>query len=33
MCPVQYGVLVVYSDSMCYLQAIEGEDTENPFIC
>ena len=25
--------LVVYSDPMSCLQAIEGEDTENPFIC
>ena len=25
--------VVVYSDSMSCLQAIEGEDTENPFIC
>ena len=25
--------VVVYSDSMSRLQAIEGEDTENPFIC
>ena len=25
--------IVVYSDSMSCLQAIEGEDTENPFIC
>ena len=24
---------IVYSDSMSCLQAIEGEDTENPFIC
>ena len=29
---VHYDV-VVYSDSMSCLQAIEGEDTENPFIC
>ena len=32
MGPVHHGV-VVYSDSMSCLQAIEGEDTENPFIC
>ena len=32
MDPVHLDV-VVYSDSMCCLQAIEGEDTENPFIC
>ena len=32
MAPVHHAV-VVYSDSMSYLQAIEGEDTENPFIC
>ena len=32
MGPVHHDV-VVYSDSMSYLQAIEGEDTENPFIC
>ena len=32
MAPVHHDV-VVYSDSMSYLQAIEGEDTENPFIC
>ena len=32
MGPVHHGV-VVYSDSMFCLQAIEGEDTENPFIC
>ena len=25
--------VIVYSDSMSCLQAIEGEDTENPFIC
>ena len=25
--------VVVYSDSMSCLQAIEGENTENPFIC
>ena len=25
--------IVVYSDSMSCLQAIESEDTENPFIC
>ena len=31
MGPVHYDV-VVYSDSMSCLQAIEGEDTENPFI-
>ena len=30
--PMHYDV-VVYSDSMSCLQAIEGEDTENPFIC
>ena len=30
--PVRHDV-VVYSDSMSCLQAIEGEDTENPFIC
>ena len=30
MGPVHHDV-VVYSDSMCCLQAIEGEDTENPF--
>ena len=30
--PVHHGV-VVYSDSMSCLQAIEGEDTENLFIC
>ena len=30
--PVHHDV-VVYSDSMSCLQAIEGEDTENPFIC
>ena len=32
MGPVHHDVLV-YSDSMSSLQAIEGEDTENPFIC
>ena len=32
MSPVHHDV-VVYSDSMSCLQAIEGEDTENPFIC
>ena len=32
MCPVHHDV-VVYPDSMSCLQAIEGEDTENPFIC
>ena len=32
MDPVKYDV-VVYSDSMSCLQAIDGEDTENPFIC
>ena len=32
MDPVYHDV-VVYSDSMSCLQAIEGEDTENPFIC
>ena len=32
MDPVHHDV-VVYSDSMSCLQAIEGEDTENPFIC
>ena len=32
MGPVNHDV-VVYSDSMSFLQAIEGEDTENPFIC
>ena len=31
MDPVHYDV-VVYSDSMSCLQAVEGEDTENPFI-
>ena len=30
--PVHHEV-VVYSDSMSCLQAIEGEDTENPYIC
>ena len=32
MGPVHHDV-VVYSDSMSCLQAIEGEDTEKPFIC
>ena len=32
MDPVYHDV-VVYSDSMSCLQAIEGEDTKNPFIC
>ena len=32
MGPVHHDV-VVYSDSMSCLQAIEGEDTEDPFIC
>ena len=32
MCPVHHDV-VVNSDSMSCLQAIEGADTENPFIC
>ena len=32
MGPVHHDV-VVYSDSMSRLQVIEGEDTENPFIC
>ena len=32
MGPVHHDV-GVYSDSMSCLQAIEGEDTENPFIC
>ena len=32
MGPVYHDV-VVYSDSMSCLQAIEGEDMENPFIC
>ena len=32
MGPVQHDV-VVYFDSMSCLQAIEGEDTRNPFIC
>ena len=32
MGPVHHDV-VVYSDSRSCLQAIEGEDTENPFIC
>ena len=30
--PVQHDV-VIYSDSMSCLQAIEGEDTDNPLIC
>ena len=30
--PVHHDV-VVYSDSMSCLQAIEGEDTDNPFMC
>ena len=30
--PVQHNI-VVYSDKKSYLQAIEGEDTESPFIC
>ena len=30
--PVRHDV-VIYSDSMSCLQAIEGEDTENPLIC
>ena len=30
--PVHHDV-VVYSDSMSCLEAIEGEDTKNPFIC
>ena len=30
--PVQHDV-VIYSDSMSCLQAIEGEDTNNPLIC
>ena len=30
--PVHHDV-VVYSDSLSCLQAIEGEDTKNPFIC
>ena len=30
--PVHHDV-VVYSDSMSCLHAIEGEDTDNPFIC
>ena len=32
MDPAQHDV-VVYSDSMSCLQAIENEDTENPLIC
>ena len=32
MDPIHHNV-VVYSDSMSCLQAIEGEDTETPFIC
>ena len=32
MGPVHHDV-VVYSDSMSCLQAIEGEGTKNPFIC
>ena len=32
MGPIHHDV-VVYSDSMSCVQAIEGEDTENPFIC
>ena len=32
MGPVHHDV-IVYSNSMSCLQAIEGEDTENPFIC
>ena len=32
MDPVHHDV-ILYSDSMSCLQAIEGEDTENPFIC
>ena len=32
MGPVHHDV-VVYSDSMSCLQEIEGEDTDNPFIC
>ena len=32
MDPVQHDV-VIYSDSMSCLQAIEGEDTNNPLIC
>ena len=32
MDPVHHDV-VVYSDSMSCLQALEGEDSENPFIC
>ena len=32
MDPVQHDV-IIYSDSMSCLQAIEGEDTDNPLIC
>ena len=32
MDPVQHDVLI-YSDSMSCLQAIEGEDADNPLIC
>ena len=32
MGPVHHNI-VIYSDSMSCLQAIEDEDTENPFIC
>ena len=32
MGPVQHDV-IVYSDSMYCLQAVQGEDTENPLIC
>ena len=32
MGPVHHDI-VVYSDSMSFLQAIDGEDTKNPFIC
>ena len=32
MTPIRHDV-VVYSDSMFCLQVIEGDDTENPFIC
>ena len=32
MDPVHHDV-IVYSDSMSCVQAIEGEDTKNPFIC
>ena len=32
MGPVHHNI-VIYSDSMSCLQAIEGEGTENPFIC